>query len=60
MTVPHMYILGIVYLKTLHNENLLLTDAKILKIVPDGLRGSEGFILAGVMPWLVRGSGKHQ
>ncbi|EFR02388.1 4-hydroxyacetophenone monooxygenase [Nannizzia gypsea CBS 118893] len=37
------------YLKALHNENLLLTDAKILKIVPDGLQTGDGFIPADVI-----------
>ncbi|KAK2834973.1 hypothetical protein FQN49_006729 [Arthroderma sp. PD_2] len=37
------------YLKSLHNENLLLTDSKLLQIAPDGLRTSDGFVPADVI-----------
>ncbi|KAF9893639.1 hypothetical protein FE257_010951 [Aspergillus nanangensis] len=37
------------YLRSLHNEKLVLTDARITEIVPDGVRTSEGFIPADVI-----------
>ncbi|OJJ07658.1 hypothetical protein ASPVEDRAFT_46910 [Aspergillus versicolor CBS 583.65] len=37
------------YLDSLHNEKMLLTDAKILEIVPEGLQTSNGLIEADVI-----------
>ncbi|KAL4894874.1 putative monooxygenase [Aspergillus ambiguus] len=37
------------YLKSLHNDKLVLTDANITKIVPKGLETTEGFIPADVI-----------
>ncbi|KAL4770612.1 hypothetical protein BDW60DRAFT_218010 [Aspergillus nidulans var. acristatus] len=37
------------YLDSLHNEKYLLTDAKILEIVPEGLQTSNGLIEADVI-----------
>jgi cation diffusion facilitator CzcD-associated flavoprotein CzcO len=37
------------YLKSLHEENLTLTDAKPLEIVPDGVRTAKGLVEADVI-----------
>ncbi|KAL2823790.1 hypothetical protein BDW59DRAFT_162953 [Aspergillus cavernicola] len=37
------------YLDSLHKENTLLTDAKILEIVPEGIKTSNGLIPADVI-----------
>ncbi|KAL2816450.1 hypothetical protein BJX63DRAFT_387349 [Aspergillus granulosus] len=37
------------YLASLHKPNTLLTDAKILEIVPDGVQTTDGFIPADVI-----------
>ncbi|RDW68959.1 flavin-containing monooxygenase [Aspergillus mulundensis] len=37
------------YLDSLHNEKFLLTDAKILEIVPEGLQTSNGLVEADVI-----------
>jgi cation diffusion facilitator CzcD-associated flavoprotein CzcO len=37
------------YLKSLHNDKLVLTDARITEIVPDGLNTTNGFIPADVI-----------
>ncbi|KAE8143900.1 hypothetical protein BDV38DRAFT_232277 [Aspergillus pseudotamarii] len=37
------------YLKSLHSENLSLTTAKILEIVPEGVRTSDGIVAADVI-----------
>ncbi|KAL4778298.1 hypothetical protein BJX76DRAFT_148886 [Aspergillus varians] len=37
------------YLDSLHNEKMLLTDAKILEIVPEGLKTSNGLIEADII-----------
>ncbi|GAB1210831.1 hypothetical protein APSETT445_009629 [Aspergillus pseudonomiae] len=37
------------YLKSLHSENLSLTTAKILEIVPEGVKTSDGIVAADVI-----------
>ncbi|KAL4912906.1 hypothetical protein BDW62DRAFT_214649 [Aspergillus aurantiobrunneus] len=37
------------YLESLHNEKMLLTDSKILEIVPEGIKTSSGLIKADVI-----------
>jgi cation diffusion facilitator CzcD-associated flavoprotein CzcO len=37
------------YLKSLHSDNVTLTDDTILEIVPDGLKTNRGFIPADVI-----------